>query len=106
MQFNIENSENSEIWYSIHETGIIPPIAVAKLSENPDYVKIEVINVQRDYRSKGFGTALLNRIVKINSEKKIMVKTFVYLLDWYKKFGFKIISQNGNLYILERIPLH
>ncbi|MHA1410458.1 MAG: GNAT family N-acetyltransferase [Candidatus Odinarchaeia archaeon] len=95
---------DSNVTYSIYESNLISPVAVAKLEEAEDYITIKVINVLREYRSRGYGTAILNEIVRTYLNKKIVVTTFAYLIEWYMKFGFRVTDQHGNIYSLERIP--
>ncbi|MHA1836167.1 MAG: GNAT family N-acetyltransferase [Candidatus Odinarchaeia archaeon] len=98
-------SNKNEIEFSIYEDNMISPLAVAKLSENDNHIKINLINVDRNYRSRGYGSRILTEIVKTYQYKKIVVTTFSYLKNWYEKFGFKKTGENGNIYFMEREPL-
>ncbi|MEM1659314.1 MAG: GNAT family N-acetyltransferase [Candidatus Jordarchaeales archaeon] len=84
--------EESVYEYMIYDEYGVGVIAYARVVRNDRYVEIKVINVSREHRHKGIGTVLLARIVDDHSDHTIIVETFEYLVDWYKKFDFEVVS--------------
>jgi len=98
----VKSIENGEAKFSLYQDYNITPIGIGKVYEGENEVKINVINVSRGYRSKGYGTLILKSIIETYQNKKITVTTFSHLVRWYMKFGFKEKSKNGNIHKLEK----
>ena len=89
--------EDSTVWeYEFSYDGI-NTLGFAKVIEYEDYVELRYINVDREYRGNGIGSALLNHIIEEFSDKDIIVETFNERVDWYSKFQFHVEKTNGNL---------
>ncbi len=74
-------------------------ILVASDFDLPFARTIDLIEVLEGYRSRGIGTAILNKLIfesetlyflTVTSEEKYKEK----LLEFYKRFGFKLLSDN------------
>ena len=94
--------ENNNLTYYLYDDAFVTVEAVAKIKIHAEYVELLYINVNREYRGNGKGTYLLNRIINDFNNRKVIVETFEERVNWYKKFGFNIISSHANLYKLER----
>ena len=90
--------------YKVYDEYEISLIGYAAVIVEENVVHIGVINVNRDYRGRGIGTAILLSILGDFSDKKIEVKTFNYLVPWYEKHGFKLLNESGNIFHLIHLP--
>ncbi|MEM3465819.1 MAG: GNAT family N-acetyltransferase [Candidatus Jordarchaeales archaeon] len=88
------NVEDSVFEYRVYDDYGISIIAYARVLRTEEWAEIKVINVNREYRGRGIGSILLTRIVKDHSNCTIIVETFKYLIDWYKRFNFKLVCEN------------
>ncbi len=89
-----------EYWvYDEYDIGVI---AYAKITYNDECVEINVINVNRDYRGRGIGSLLLERIINDHSDHPIFVETFEYLIRWYEGFGFELVCEKPVIMVRER----
>ncbi len=90
--------------YKVYDEYEISVVGYAAVIVEENVVHIGVINVSRDYRGHGIGTAILLSILEDFSDKKIEVETFNYLVPWYEKHGFKLLSESGNIFHLVHLP--
>lgn len=68
------------------------PIGCARIRNVENKLKLERIAILKEYRSRGFGKDLMRWLVdysKKQNVKEIYMNAQYYLLDFYKKFGFK-----------------
>jgi len=93
-----------KIEYKVYDEYEISIIGYAAVLVDDGHACINVINVDRDYRGHGIGTAILLSILEDLCDKKIEVKTFSYLVPWYKKHGFKLLDETGNIFHLMYQP--
>lgn len=80
-------------------------IAYTRIIDKKDYVKFGRVLVKKEYRKKNLGRKLINEtITEIKKEfpnKDITIQAQHYLLNFYKSFGFKEIS---DVYLEDDIP--
>ncbi len=72
------------------------PIGCARIRKNKDFVKLERIAIIKEYRCRGFGKKLTNFLVdycKQNNYNKIKLHSQIYISDFYKKLGFKLVGK-------------
>jgi len=70
-------------------------IGCARIRQN-DYIKLERIAILKEYRNKGYGTKLTKWLINYCKQKKnreIMLHSQLYVVDFYKKFGFKKVGE-------------
>lgn len=92
---NIECSTDGSVFeYRIYDDYGVGVVAYARVVSGEGWAEIKFINVNRDHRGRGIGSLLLARIVDDHSEYTIIVETFNYLIDWYKRFNFEVICEN------------
>lgn len=60
-------------------------IGAITISDFKDGIFIEAIAISKDYRNKGIGKELLNKVIKENNKIFLVSK----LLNYFEKFGFK-----------------
>ena len=68
---------------------------------SPTEAEIKSMAVEENYRGKGIGSKIiseLERRVKKNSAKKIVINSRESAVDFYKKHGYKVIVDSYNLY--------
>lgn len=68
------------------------PIGCARIRTNKKYAKLERIAIVKEQRGKGFGTKLTNFLIdycKKQNFDEIILHSQKYVIDFYKKFGFK-----------------
>lgn len=94
--------EESVYEYMIYDEYGVSVIAYARVVRGDRYAEIKVINVSREHRRRGIGTVLLARIVDDHSDQTIVVETFEYLVDWYKRFDFEVVSSKP--LVMVRMP--
>lgn len=90
--------------YRIYDDYGVGVVAYARVLRGEGWAEIKVINVNRDYRGKGIGSLLLARIVNDHSASTIVVETFKYLIDWYKRFNFEVVSENPVVMVRRASP--
>jgi len=90
--------------YKVYDEYEINIIGYAVVLVEEDCAHIGVINVDRNYRGHGIGTAILLSILKDFSDKKIEVETFSHIVPWYRKHGFKLLSESGSIFRLVHLP--
>jgi len=69
-------------------------IGCARIRQN-DYIKLERIAIFEEYRNKGYGTKLTEWLIDYCKQKKnreIILHSQLYVVDFYKKFGFKKVG--------------
>lgn len=79
-------------------------IGSATLINSTDPIKLKQINIKRNSRSKGVGSALLKNILEDFKDSEIIAKTFKPRLNWYQRHGFEIEEDKGRLAIVRRKP--
>jgi predicted GNAT family N-acyltransferase len=87
-----EFDENAEHFIAYLED---KPIGCSRVRFN-DLVKLERIAIIKEHRNKGYGTFLTGFMIKYCKQKNsngILIHSQVYVEDFYKKFGFKIIDE-------------
>lgn len=71
------------------------PIGCARIRKNK-YAKLERIAVLKEYRGKGYGKKLTQYLIDYCKEqnfKKIVIHSQIYVIDFYKKFGFEPVGK-------------
>ena len=71
------------------------PVGCARIRFN-NYAKLERIAVVKKYRRKGFGTKITKHLINYCNKKNISdicIHSQLYVADFYKKLGFKKISE-------------
>ena len=69
------------------------PIGCARIRTNKNYVKLERIAILKKHRGKGFGTVLTKFLIDYCRNEnfgEIILHSQTYVVDFYKKLGFKI----------------
>jgi|Deesub1362B_J571_1020462.scaffolds.fasta_scaffold28391_2 N-acetylglutamate synthase-like GNAT family acetyltransferase len=99
-----ELEDYTKIEYKVYDEYEISIIGYAAVLVEEEHACINVINVDRGHRGHGIGTAILLSILEDLRDKKIEVKTFSYLVPWYKKHGFKLLDESGNIFHLVYQP--
>lgn len=82
------------------------PVATARLREEKGIAKIERMAVRKDYRGKGVGDALLNRVMdsaKAKGLTRARVSAQTHAVPFYEKLGFAVVSDE---YMEAGIPHH
>ena len=72
------------------------PIGCARVRTDKNYAKLERIAIIEKYRCKGFGTKLTKFLIeycKKNNYTKIVMHSQSYVIDFYKKLGFKTLGE-------------
>jgi len=72
-------------------------IGRAVVSEHENYVRLHLILVDKNYRSKGLGTKLLEKVLSLYQNKNITLSTFLGNEEWFQKYGFKIVNKHDGL---------
>lgn len=97
----VYKQENSSLsHYLCYYKGI--PIGRCELHYKGEYAKIEDFDVLENYRRRGFGTAILKKVV---SDALYFGKKYIYLISdkedtprfMYEKLGFEIIGEEVEL---------
>lgn len=90
----VRKDEVNRIEYLARDDKIPKIVGKAILStrDKSEY-KLKQIRIDRNYRRKGKGSNLLNRILSDFPYQKIRMETWTHLEDWYNKHGF--ISLGG-----------
>ncbi|MCK4902885.1 MAG: GNAT family N-acetyltransferase [Thermoplasmatales archaeon] len=68
------------------------PIGCARIRTNKKYARLERIAIIKKHRCKGFGTKLTNFLIDYCRKQnyvEIVMHSQNYVIDFYKKFGFK-----------------
>ena len=68
------------------------PIGCARIRSNKIYAKLERIAILKKHRCKGFGTELTKFLIdycKKQKYREIVIHSQNYVIDFYKKLGFK-----------------
>lgn len=65
------------------------PVGTARIRKIKEGSKLERIAVLSEYRKKGIGTKIIEFAINQLKGKTILLNAQFYLLDYYKKFGFK-----------------
>ncbi len=94
-----QTSECQKYEYLVYDTYGIGVIGYGVVYQKDDSAEIKVINVSRYHRGEGTGSWMLQRIVEDHSKRNIRVKTFDSLIQWYEKFGFKVVDSEPLLLI-------
>jgi len=71
------------------------PVGCARIRYN-DFAKLERIAILKEHRNKGYGTQLTKYLIqycKNKKIKKIVIHSQMYVLGFYKKFGFKTVGE-------------
>lgn len=71
------------------------PVATARLRDENGIAKIERMAVRKDYRGKGVGDALLNRVMETAKNKglpKARLSAQTHAVPFYEKLGFEVVS--------------
>lgn len=82
------------------------PVATARLREEKGIAKIERMAVRKDYRGKGVGDTLLNRVMdsaKAKGLTRARVSAQDHAVPFYEKLGFAV---TGDGYMEAGIPHH
>lgn len=82
------------------------PVATARLRDEKGTAKIERMAVRKDYRGKGVGDALLNKVMetaKARNLSKARVSAQDHAIPFYEKLGFAV---TGEGYMEAGIPHH
>lgn len=82
------------------------PVATARLRELKGVAKIERMAVRKDYRGKGVGDALLEKVMdaaRAKGFKKALLSAQDHAIVFYEKLGFKV---SGEGYMEAGIPHH
>ena len=69
------------------------PIGCARIRTNKNYARLERIAILKKYRCNGFGTELTKFLIDYCRKQnyvEIILHSQNYVIDFYKKFGFKI----------------
>jgi predicted GNAT family N-acyltransferase len=69
-----------------------------------DHMQLGRMAVLKEYRGKGIGSALLEKAIvtaKLNQISSIHISAQCYAIDFYLKFGFKVMS---DIYLDAEIP--
>ena len=72
------------------------PIGCGRIRYNNDFAKLERIAIIKNHRKKGYGTQLTNYLIQYCKEKKIrkiVIHSQRYVLDFYRRFGFKTVGE-------------
>lgn len=72
------------------------PIGCGRVRTNNNYAKLERIAILKEFRGKGFGKELTNFLIdycKKKNVKRIILHSQSHVVDFYKKFGFKIAGR-------------
>jgi predicted GNAT family N-acyltransferase len=81
----------------IHYLGYVEdiPVATARIRTTNDGLKLERFAVLINYRNKGIGKLLLEKIIKdeLTKPKKIYLNSQITALRFYKNNGFKVVGQ-------------
>lgn len=102
MQIIIE-SKGIEKVLKIVEESSGKTIGRAVVSEHGNYVRLHLILVDKNYRSKGFGTKLLEKVLSLYHNKNITLSTFLGNEEWLQKYGFKIVDKHDGLISMKRL---
>ncbi|MGQ4833044.1 MAG: GNAT family N-acetyltransferase [Candidatus Asgardarchaeia archaeon] len=100
---SIEEKKNVKIWQmNIYDEYEIYLIATATVFEYGEMAEIKYINVSREFRGQGIGSKLLAKITLKFQNKDLIVETFKERISWYKRFGFKVIMRQNNVFLLKK----
>jgi N-acetylglutamate synthase-like GNAT family acetyltransferase len=94
-----QTSECQKYEYFVYDIYGIGVVGYGVVYQKDDSAEIKVINVSRYHRGEGIGSRMLQRIVDDHSNRNIHVKTFDSLIQWYEKFGFKVVDSEPLLLI-------
>lgn len=82
------------------------PVATARLRDDAGIARIERMAVRKDYRGKGVGDALLQKVMD-HAKAKGFTRTHIsaqdHAIPFYEKLGFKVSS---DAYMEAGIPHH
>ncbi|MCP4178875.1 MAG: GNAT family N-acetyltransferase [bacterium] len=70
------------------------PIGVGRLSLENEKVVLRGMQVLEEYRGKGVGTSLLNNLIEALYDRECFCLPYTHLLDFYRKVGFRLCSNN------------
>lgn len=71
------------------------PIGCARVRQN-DYIKLERIAIIKEHRNNGYGSKLTEYLIDYCKQKnlqEILIHSQLYVVDFYKKFGFKRVGE-------------
>lgn len=71
------------------------PIGCARIRYN-SFAKLERIAILKEYRNQGYGSKLTEYLIQYCKDKKIgriIIHSQMYIVDFYKKFGFKPVGE-------------
>jgi len=69
------------------------PIGCARIRLIDNSAKLERIAILKEYRCKGYGSELTNFLIKyckVKNYDKIWLNSQINVVDFYRKFGFKV----------------
>ena len=99
----LQKQEGLNVWQlNVYDEEEIYLVATATVYEDQKMAEIKYINVNRDFRGNGVGSKLLEKIVSKFKDKELIVETFRERVNWYQKFGFKVVRENNNIYLLKK----
>lgn len=79
-------------------------IGSAVLIDSNQSALLKNVNVHRSRRGKGIGSSLLKRILSDFQNSEIVAKAFSSRLDWYRRHGFELKEEPGDLVKVRRTP--
>ncbi|KXB09232.1 hypothetical protein AKJ46_00680 [candidate division MSBL1 archaeon SCGC-AAA833K04] len=78
-------------------------IGRAILKDEPNFVLLKDINIQRSLRGKGLGSKLLNQISMDFEGSELVANVFEGRVDWYQRHGFKPEDSEGQLVKVKKL---
>lgn len=92
-------------WYESYDIKMCKYFTIGHIviNEHPDMVLIHKLEIYSVFRNMGFGTKVLNKIIKENSKKIRLAVNFANTkaINFYKKIGFKEIGKGHDWYFME-----
>jgi ribosomal protein S18 acetylase RimI-like enzyme len=85
--------ENKAIWYGIINNNQI--VGFCTVGLNGNHVHLYNVGIREEYRSKGYGTALMRSIIESYGSKNIFLfvrKNNRAAIKLYRKFGFEYVD--------------
>ena len=93
---------NNRLEYLMYDPLEISVIGRAVCTNTGSTIHVDLINVNHGFRGQGHGSQLLNAIISDQGHQTLTTDTWDHLVSWYSAFGFHVISNQGNIYHLER----
>jgi len=102
----LKETSGSQTIYKLKDAEIDEALGEAVISEIHNEFRLHGIFVKPKFRGKGYGTLIMNTILREAQTKPVTLCTGLSNIAFFKQFGFEVIDVGDSLVSMKKKPVN